>query len=57
MSITQPALFQDNISTVYYHLKEAGRGMTNAASIKPYQRGKDGHGAFLELMNQYAGKD
>ena len=38
------ALFRDDNSVVYYHLDEATRGTSYAASIKPFQRGKDGRG-------------
>ena len=36
------ALYRDDNSVVYYHLEEATRGTSYAASIKPFQRGKDG---------------
>ena len=51
------ALFRDDDSVVYYHLEEATRGTSYAASIKPFQRGKDGRGAWKALTSQYAGKD
>ena len=51
------ALFRDDNSVVYYHLEEATRGTSYAASIKPYQRGKDGRGAWKVFTSQYAGKD
>ena len=38
------ATFRDVNSVVYYHLEEATRGTTYAASIKPFQRGQDGRG-------------
>ena len=41
------ALFRDDNSVVYYHLEEATRGTSYAASIKPFQRGKDGRGVLL----------
>jgi hypothetical protein len=50
-------LFRDDNSTVYYHLEEATRTTIYAASIKPFQRTKDGRGAWLALLNQYAGQD
>ena len=37
-------LYRDDNSVVYYHLEEATRGSSYAASIKPFQRGKDGGG-------------
>ena len=49
------ALFREDNSVVYYHLEEATRGTSYAASIKPFQRGKDGRGArkaFLSICRQ-----
>ena len=51
------ALYRDDNSSVYHHLEEATRTTIYAASIKPFQRGKDGRGAWLALVRQYAGKD
>ena len=51
------ALFRDDNSVVYYHLEEATRGTSYAASIKPFHRGKDGRGAWKAVTSQYAGKD
>ena len=51
------ALFRDDNSVVYYHLEQATSGNSYAASIKPFQRGKDGRGAWKALTSQYAGKD
>ena len=36
-------------------MEEATRGTIYSASIKLFQRGKDGHGAWLALTSQYAG--
>jgi hypothetical protein len=47
---------EDNLS-VYYKLEEATRATSYAASIKPYQRTKNGREAWLALSDQYAGKD
>ena len=41
-------LFRDDNSVVYY-LEEATRGASYAASIKPFQRGKDGRGGMESL--------
>ena len=46
------ALFRDDNSVVYYHLEEATRGTSYAASIKPFQRGKDGRGGGMESLNK-----
>ena len=51
------ALYRDDNATVYHKLEEATRTTQYAASIKPFQRGKDGRGAWLALRNQYAGRD
>ena len=51
------ALFRDDNSVVYYYLEEATRGTSYAASIKPFQKVKDGRGARKALTSQYAGKD
>ena len=47
---------EDNAS-IYYNLEYATRGMTYAASIKPFKHTKDRRGAWMALTNQYAGKD
>lgn len=50
-------LYRTDNQAVYYKLEEATRGTSYAASIKPFQRAKDGRNAWLALKNQYAGKD
>jgi hypothetical protein len=51
------ALYRDDNANVYYKLEEATRSTPYAASIKPFQRYKDGRGAFQALTNQYAEQD
>jgi hypothetical protein len=51
------ALYRDDNSTVYHAIEEATRTTQYAASIKPFQRRKDGRGAWMALRNQYAGRD
>jgi len=51
------ALFREDNSAVYYKLEEATRATSYAASIKPFQRSKNGRDAWLALSNQYAGND
>jgi hypothetical protein len=51
------ALFRDDKASVYHYLEEATRTTAYAASIKPFQRRKDGRGAWPALHGQYAGKD
>ena len=50
-------LYRDENSTVYHYLEEATRSTSYAASIKPFQRRKDGRGAWLAILAQYAGRD
>ena len=50
-------LFRQDNASVYYKIEEAVRGTQYADSIKPFQARKDGRGAFLALVAQYAGKD
>jgi hypothetical protein len=50
-------LFREDNSAVYYQLEEATRATSYAASIKPYQRAKNGRDAWLALSKQYAGQD
>ena len=55
-SHTHPLYREDN-AKVYYFLEEATRTTSYAASLKPFQRQKDGRGAYFSLRNQYAGRD
>lgn len=50
-------LFRNDDASVYYHIEEATRGTTYAASLKPYQRGKQGGLAWIAIKSQYAGED
>ena len=49
------ALYQDDNLTVYHYLEEATHSTSYAASIKPFQHGKDGHGAwaFHDVRGQF----
>ena len=51
------ALYREDNQSVYYYLEEATRGTSYVASIKPFQRAKDGRGAWLAIIAQYAGQD
>ena len=42
---------------MYYFLEEGTCGTHFAASIKPFQRRKDGQGAWIALKSQYAGQE
>ena len=50
---TYPA---DN-EAVYHKVEEATRNTKYASTIKPFQRRKDGRGAFISLIAQHAGED
>ena len=51
------ALFRNDNSDLYFLLEEATWSTPYAASIKPFQRNRDGEGAWKALTSQYAGKD
>jgi hypothetical protein len=51
------ALYRDDNAALYYKLEEATRSTLYADSIKPFQRAKNGRGAWLALISQYAGED
>ena len=51
------ALYCDDNSSVYFHLKEATQGTTYATPIKPYQWHKNGRDVWMTLRNQYTGDD
>lgn len=51
------ALFRQDNAAVYYKMEEATRGTNYAASIKPFQRNKNGRGAYLAIIGQHAGRD
>ena len=50
-------LYRDDNAHVYYDIELAVRGTAYAATIRPFQRNKDGRSAFLSLCNQHAGND
>jgi len=47
------ALYRDDNAQVYYYLEEATRTTQYAASIKPFQRAKDGRGAWIILRQHW----
>ena len=51
------AIFRQDNKSVYFKLEEATRNTNKAATIKPFQRQKDGRAAYLALIAQHAGKD
>ena len=50
-------LYREENEDVYYKIEEVTRGISYADSIKPFQKRKDGRGAFLALLGKYAGTD
>jgi hypothetical protein len=50
-------MFREDNAAVYYLLEEATRSTGYAASIKPFQRQKNGRAAWLAIVGQYAGDD
>ena len=51
------ALFREDNGLVYFKLEVATRGTSYAASIKPFQRARNGRGALEALLTQFAGDD
>jgi hypothetical protein len=51
------ASHQEDNSAVCYKFEEAMRAISHAASIKPFQRTKNGRDAWLALTDQHAGND
>ena len=51
------ASFREDNARLYYLLEEATRTTPYAASLKPYQRARDGRGAYFSILSQYAGRD
>ena len=50
-------LFKADNASVYHMLEEATQTMVYYASIKPFQRKKDGRNAWSSIVKQYAGDD
>jgi hypothetical protein len=50
-------LFREDNSAVCHKLEEATRATSHAASVKPFQRAKNGREAWLALSSQHAGQD
>ena len=51
------ALFRNDNSDLYFLLEGATQSTPYGASIKPFQRKRDGKGAWKALTSQYTGKD
>ena len=56
LSHTHP-LYRDDKKSLFAVLEVALHGTTFEASIKPFQRTGNGHGAYEALISQHAGKD
>ena len=50
-------LSRDDNAQVYFELEKALRRTSYLASIKPFQRGRNGRDTFFAIHNQYAGED
>ena len=50
-------LFRDDNAEVYFDLEIALRGTSYLASIKPFQRRRNGRDAFMAIKSQYASRD
>lgn len=50
-------LYRDDNQQVYHYLEEATRSTIYSATLKPFQRRKDGRAAYLALISQHAGDD
>ena len=50
-------LFKDDNTELYFKLEEAVRGTIYANSIRPFQKKRDGRGAWFAISRQYAGPD
>ena len=51
------SLFKDDNAKVHYYLEGSKRSTQHVASIKPYQRKKNGRNASLTLIRKYDRKD
>ena len=56
LSLTHP-VYKDDNAKVYHYLEEATRGTVYATTLKKYQRGQNGRGAYKALISQHAGVD
>ena len=50
-------MFKANNVSVHCVLEEATRSTVHSASIKPFQRKKDGRNAWLSIVKQHSGDD
>ena len=50
-------LFKLDSSELYGEIEVATRGTVYAATIKPFQKTRDGRGAYMALIEQFAGRD
>jgi hypothetical protein len=50
-------LYRDDNEKVYGYLEEATRNTMYCGTLKPHQRRRDGRGAWLALISQFAGRD
>ena len=50
-------LYRDDNAAVYHKMEEAFRGTQYSASLKTFQRKKDGRSAYIATKGQHCGKD
>ena len=50
-------LYRDDNAEVYFDLEHALRGTSYVASLKPFQRARNGRDPFFAVRNQYGGED
>eukprot|EP00980_Cylindrotheca_fusiformis_P022532 scaffold9418_cov135-Cylindrotheca_fusiformis.AAC.1 len=50
-------LYKNDNELVFHKMEIATRNTSYSASIKPFERNKDGRGAYLALISQHAGRD
>ena len=50
------SMYKKDNAVVYDRIEEALRGTGYVTSLAPYRKSKDGRGAWMALMGQYAGK-
>ena len=55
-SFTYP-IFQEDNEKIYYGLEEGKRSTSYTVSIKPFQQSKNGRGAWLDIKEEFSGKN
>ena len=50
-------LYKDDNAQVYYKIEESTRGTQYTATIKPFQKSRNGKASFESIQKQYVGAD